>query len=134
MKPAGRRASVPASASVAPERLRGRRRTAIRIASGRAYCDLARAAMAAQGEGRSHDRHPGSSYRERSKTRRITDRLCRNDTAFRHASHLPGFNPHLTKSRLNDGPRLCETLDRNMTGHGTSRGTKWNRSGRKVYE
>lgn len=25
-------------------------------------------------------------------------------------------------------------LHRNSTGHGTSRGTKWNRSGRKVYE
>jgi hypothetical protein len=57
-------------------------------------------------------------------TRRIPYHLCRNDTAFRHALHLPAFNPHLTKSRLNDGLCLCEMLHRNMTGHGTSRGNK----------
>jgi hypothetical protein len=51
-----------------------------------------------------------------------------------HALHLPVFNLHLTKSRLNDASRLCEMLHRNLTGHGTSRGTKWNRPGRKVYE
>jgi hypothetical protein len=26
------------------------------------------------------------------------------------AKVLPGLNPHLTKSRLNDAPRLCEML------------------------
>jgi hypothetical protein len=27
-----------------------------------------------------------------------------------HAQYLPALNPHLTKSRLNDAPRLCEIL------------------------
>jgi hypothetical protein len=30
------------------------------------------------------------------------------------ALHPPALNPHLTKSRLNDGPRLCEMLRRNF--------------------
>jgi hypothetical protein len=29
------------------------------------------------------------------------------------AQQLPALNPHLTKSRLNDAPRLCEMLLRN---------------------
>ena len=27
---------------------------------------------------------------------------------------LPAFNPHLTKTRLNDGSRLCEMLPGNI--------------------
>ena len=30
------------------------------------------------------------------------------------ALHPPALNPHLTKSRLNDAPRLCEMLRRNL--------------------
>jgi hypothetical protein len=33
-----------------------------------------------------------------------------------HALHPPTLNPHLTKSRLNDAPRLCEMLHRNYCG------------------
>src|SRR6202035_4413185 len=50
---------------------------------------------------------------------------------FRTAQQRSTLNPHLTKSRLNDAPCLCEMLHRNLTGHGTSRGTKWNRLGAK---
>src|ERR1700731_1814228 len=50
---------------------------------------------------------------------------------FRTAQQRSALNPHLTKSRLNDAPCLCEMLHRNLTGHGTSRGTKWNRLGAK---
>jgi hypothetical protein len=28
---------------------------------------------------------------------------------FANAAHLPALNPHLTKSRLNDAPHLCQT-------------------------
>jgi len=67
--------------------------------------------------------------RKASRSRReeplgITYRLCRNDAAFRPALHLPAFNPHLTKSCLNDAPRLCEMLDRSLTGHGHFKGNK----------
>jgi hypothetical protein len=30
-----------------------------------------------------------------------------------NAQHLPALNLHLTKSRLNDAPRLCEMLNGN---------------------
>jgi hypothetical protein len=36
-----------------------------------------------------------------------------HDTCGR-AQHLPALNPHLTKSRLNDAPRLCDMLCRNF--------------------
>src|ERR1700712_1839891 len=36
------------------------------------------------------------------------------------ALHPPALNPHLTKSRLNDAPRLCEMLW-NFSIHGSSR-------------
>jgi hypothetical protein len=31
-------------------------------------------------------------------------------TFVNHAQHPPALNPHLTKSRLNGAPRLCEML------------------------
>jgi hypothetical protein len=31
------------------------------------------------------------------------------------------LNPHLTKNRLNDAPRLCEMLHRNFSGDGIER-------------
>jgi hypothetical protein len=37
------------------------------------------------------------------------------------APHLPALNPHLTKSRLNDAPRLCEMLSRTLAGGGIER-------------
>jgi hypothetical protein len=40
----------------------------------------------------------------------VTDALREKFPSCTHASHLPTFNPHLTKSRLNAAPRLCETL------------------------
>jgi len=33
-----------------------------------------------------------------------------------HAQHPPRLNPHLTKSRLNDAPHLCEMIERNFRG------------------
>jgi hypothetical protein len=36
------------------------------------------------------------------------------------AQHPPALNPHLTKSRLNDAPRLCEML-RNFSCGGIER-------------
>jgi len=33
---------------------------------------------------------------------------------IRHASHWPVFNSHLTKSRLNDAPRLCQMQRRSF--------------------
>ena len=44
---------------------------------------------------------------------------ARSDARFApvpSALHPPTFNPHLTKSRLNDGPCLCEMLRRNFRG------------------
>jgi hypothetical protein len=38
-----------------------------------------------------------------------------------HAQDTPRLNPHLTKSRLNDAPRLCEMLHRNFFDDGVSR-------------
>jgi hypothetical protein len=32
----------------------------------------------------------------------------------RVATHRPGFNPHLTKSRLNGAPHVCEMTVRNL--------------------
>jgi hypothetical protein len=70
-----------------------------------------------------------------------------------HAPDTPRLNPHLTKSRLNDAPRLCEMFHRNFSDDGISRavcarsclrlaefrmqpgrGTRWNQSGCKAYE
>jgi len=41
-------------------------------------------------------------------------------SSHRHsaAQYLPALNPHLTKSRLNDASRLCETLHRNFSRGG----------------
>jgi hypothetical protein len=36
-----------------------------------------------------------------------------------NAQHLPALNLHLTKSRLNDAPRLCEMLGWIYAGHRT---------------
>src|SRR5581483_4983789 len=41
--------------------------------------------------------------------------LYRNETTFRRAPHLPALNRHLTKSRLNDGPPLCDAAQRNLS-------------------
>ena len=37
------------------------------------------------------------------------------------AQDTPRLNPHLTKSRLNDAPRLCEMHRRDFSGDGVSR-------------
>src|SRR5262249_8371675 len=55
--------------------------------------------------------------------------LCRNETTFWPASHPPPLNRHLTKSRLNDAPPLCE-MQRNANCRGIERNT-WNRPGRE---
>ena len=47
---------------------------------------------------------------------------------MRHA-----FNPHLTKTRLNDAPHLCEMLPGNLRAQ-HQRGTWWNCCGRRVNE
>jgi hypothetical protein len=86
------------------------------------------------------------------------DTLARNDgidsgtdPVFQRASHLPALNRHLTKSRLNDAPRLCEMLCRNfLQKHRAQvsvrmilleiaverglKGTRWNLSGCKANE
>jgi len=44
-------------------------------------------------------------------------------SSHRHsaAQYLPALNPHLTKSRLNDASRLCETLHRDFSRGGIER-------------
>ena len=42
-------------------------------------------------------------------SRLIAGNFRNNSHRFWHAQHLSAFNPHLTKSRLNDAPCLCET-------------------------
>jgi hypothetical protein len=42
------------------------------------------------------------------------------------ALHPPALNPHLTKSRLNDAPRLCEMLRRNLKFSAAQRSLKRN--------
>jgi hypothetical protein len=55
--------------------------------------------------------------------REITESLARKFFAFSRASHLPAFNPHLTKTRLNDAQRLCEMLLGNFFCRGIKRKT-----------
>jgi hypothetical protein len=51
--------------------------------------------------------------------------MCGNARAFTdeigNAQHPPALNLHLTKSRLNDAPRLCEMLRRNQPRRGVER-------------
>jgi hypothetical protein len=41
--------------------------------------------------------------------------LARKFPLISRAPYLPAFNLHLTKSRLNDAPRLCNMLRRNYS-------------------
>jgi hypothetical protein len=45
----------------------------------------------------------------------LSMRNCLAAGQVNHAPHTPALNPHLTKSRLNDAPRLCEMISRNFS-------------------
>jgi hypothetical protein len=56
-------------------------------------------------------------------SKQVAARSSPRRTRVPAAQYLPALNPHLTKSRLNDAPRLCEMLRRNQSCGGIERNT-----------
>jgi Protein of unknown function (DUF2778) len=71
---------------------------------------MAFAASACRGHGRKRlfRGHEISNLNDSNKPREVGSQA--DVTFVNHAQHPPALNPHLTKSRLNGAPRLCEML------------------------